>query len=480
MKSKQFAAALWADDWETILREGDGCVQGVVAFDEDEGVRLDLPFGEVLKDAGVLVFGGEGLPDGLEWLYGFSQDGYWIALSDAYSLGTGRSFPGGPRQTVGAAQMLFSKDKFDPRDAIIAVTLELSGLAEWLGKSPIKSGRRQVDGTARSFFVDVELDDDCDEALHDSEDVSISVCHGVTLSGSAELGVEIGHKCMIKICFKRARSLADAQAVAFRVADFFSFCFGFSAEISRMSLGFEGGAEATCLAPLVKGSAPSRIIAQRMVLPYWEVCGSLNSMLRVWLADEDDLRVPSSLLVSLLTKRWLLPADLKFIAAAQMLEALCRVGADLRSMGEEEFEVFRGAVMVALDGIEDRRISRMAKERIRPGNSKGQRRLLSEFVERHRVAAEYVFGDPKAFVGRHAYLRNGVTHRNGEADADAIDLVWHTEGVLLLAYCATGELLGLPAETMTRRLKDSGFKSAAVRKCRKMYSPKLSEADGPG
>ena len=477
MKSRQFAAALWADDWEMILHEGDRCVQGAVIFDEDEGVRLDLPFGEVLKDPGVLVFGGEGLPDSLEWLYGFSQDGYRIALSDAHSLGTSRSFPGDPHQTVGAAQMLFSKDEFDPCDSVTAVILEVNGLAEWLGKSPIKRGRRQGTGPAQSFSIEVELDDgNRVETLHDGEDVSVCIRHGVTLSGPAELGVEIGHLCSLDIGFKRAFPLADAQDVAFRVADFFSFCFGFNAEIAGMALRFEGGAKADCLMPLVKGRAPDRIFAQRMVLPHLEVEESLDSMLGAWLAD-GDLKTPSSLLTSLLTKRWLLPANLKFIAAAQMLESLCRAGVDLRSMGDEDFEAFRAAVMAALDGIEDRRIARMAKQRIRPGNAKGQRRPLSEFVGRHGAVADYLFGDPDAFVSQHVYLRNGITHRNGEPAVGVVGLVWHTEGVLLLAYCAVGELLGLPDEKMTGRLRDSGFKSTVVRECRKAYASKASGAD---
>ena len=284
---------------------------------------------------------------------------------------------------------------------------------------------------------------------------------------------------MLEIAFSRAVSFDDAQTNAFRVSDFFSFCFGFNAEIDRMSFSFEEGTKADCLTPLVKGRAPRKILAHRMVLPFGVIDSDLHAMMGAWLAEGEDLLAPSSLLISLLTKKWLLPADLKFVASTQMLEALCRVGADLRSMGEDDFVVFRDAVMAALDGIEDGRIARMAKERIRPGNGKGQRRLLAEFVEGHRAAAEYVFGDPEAFISRHVYLRNGVTHRSGEADTDVVDLVWHTEGVLLLAYCAIGELLGLPAVTMTQRLEDSGFKSHAVHECRKMYSRNASEPDAP-
>lgn len=479
MKSRAFASALWADSWEKVLRGADECVQGVASFNEDDGVRLDLPFGEILKDPGMFAFGGDGLPDSLPWLYGFSQDGYRIALSDAISLGTNRSIPGGPHQTVGAVQALFSKSDFDPCDDVKAVTLELNGLAEWLGESPIKRCVRQGGDNAKSLRVDVDLGDEGGETLFDGDGILVRVYHGVTLSGEPELGVEIGHRCMLEISFSRARSLDDSRSVAFRVADFFSFCFGFSAEVEKMTFGFEGGASADFPAPLVSGQVPDKIYAHRMVFPYREIDEKVDAMLGVWFGESGDLRAPSSLLTSLIARKWFLPADLKFIAAAQMLEALSRVGADLRSMDDAEFETYRKAVMAALNGIEDRRIACMAKERIRLGNGKGQRRLLSELVERHRMAAEYVFGDPDAFVRRHIHLRNGITHREGEPAADGAELVWHLEGVLLFAYCAVAEMLGLSPKTVTGRVKNSGYRSRVVDECRKMYAPKAEIPDVP-
>ena len=68
MESRSFPAALWSDSWGKVSRGGQECEQGIVSFDEEGSIRLDLPFGELFTDPGVTVHGGEALPNGLEWL----------------------------------------------------------------------------------------------------------------------------------------------------------------------------------------------------------------------------------------------------------------------------------------------------------------------------------------------------------------------------------------------------------------------------
>ena len=479
MESRSFSAALWSDSWDKVSRGGQECVQGIVSFDEEGSIRLDLPFGELFTDPGITVVGGEPLPGSREWLYGFSQDGRWIALGNARSLGSTRSCPGGTHQTVGASTILFSKERFNPSSGIARVSLELTGLSEWFGDSPIVKTVQLGDGRAKKILIDVELGDGShNKTLHDGEALAVRIYHNVATSGSPEAGFTVGHKCILEIAFKRAQSLADARAAVSRVADFFSFCFGFNADIEKMTLGFEEGARAECLVPFVRGKPPGRVYAYRMVFPYREIADEVDRMLGLWLAEGEAIKVPSALLVSLLHKSWLLPIDLMFVASAQMFEALCRVGADLESLSAEDFKAFKEAVMSALGAIKDKRIARMAKERIHPGNSKGQSRLIKEFVERHRAAADYVFGDSSAFARRHIYLRNALTHRDGEPDVEAADLVRHTEGVLLFAFCAVAEMLGLAPETVTRRIESSGYRNAAVHECRKLYSCKPAVHEG--
>lgn len=137
MKSKTFATALWTDSLEKACRGDDGCVQGVASFDEADGVKLNIPFGEILGDRWSVVIGGPELPYELDWLYGFSQDGYRLAMKHVVFGGTSRSYPGGPHQELRAEQLFYSKYEFDPTKMVTGATLEITGLAEWLGFSPL-------------------------------------------------------------------------------------------------------------------------------------------------------------------------------------------------------------------------------------------------------------------------------------------------------------------------------------------------------
>ena len=478
LKSKVFTAALWADCWDKVRREVDGCDQGTVIFDEDNGIELDIPFGEILKDRRVLILGGDDLPEELDWLYGFSQDGYWIALKDVTSSGTSRSFPGGVHQTLSATRLLYSKDEFDPTKKVTGAVLEIGGLAEWLGSSPVIM-ENYFDGGFRGFSLKADLNNVENELLFEDNAYKIAVAHGVNTSGSPEAGYEVGHRCFLQIDFKKPKTLGDAELVALHATEFFSFCFGFYAELVDMEFKFENGAKAHCLMGLVKGKVPSRMDASHMVLPYRKIRNDISHVCGAWMDGGRELRTSVSLLVSLMTKDWFLPFDLKFIAAAQMLESLSRVGVSLESMTDEDYAACKKELDTAIDGIEDRHIAKMLKQRVRLGNNKGQRRLLDEFVARHREVACFFFGAPDDFIRSHVDLRNGITHREGTPPSSVENLYWHTEAVLLFAYCAVGEVLGLTAETMKRCIEDSSYRNMSVWKCRKMYPVRVDEPNAP-
>ncbi len=477
MKSRVFAAALWADSWDKVFCGGDACVQGVASFDGEKGIEVDLPFGELLADAGTIVIGGDSLPDKLDWLYGFSQEGYRFALSGVVSAGTAKSYPGGTHQTLRATRLLYSKSDFDPAERVSKVVLEIRGLAEWLGISPVRwIGHSAKAGS--SFSVEVDLDGVGDQVLFENDGLKLTVSHAVNSSGSPESGYKVDHRCLLAIDFIEAKPMTDAEDMAFWIADFFSFCFGFHAEIEEMQIKFVDDTSAYFLVPLVEGRVPKTIVAPRMVLPYCKLSDWLNGILSTWIKVESDLHSPASLLTTLMTKSWVLPLDLKFIAAAQMLEALSRVGTDLRSLSDEDYKLCKSALAAALDGIGDCHIRNNLKNRLNLGDRKGQNRLLTELVDRHAEAAGLLFGDSRIFVERHADLRNGITHRNGGVTVSNEDLYWHTEGVLIFAYCVVGEILGMPAGEMERRIEASAFRCNSVSECRRMY-PKKKEVEVP-
>lgn len=477
MNGRTFATALWADSWEKTLHAEDACVQGDVSFDEGKGVVLDIPFGEILAGRNAIVLGGSKLPDRLDWLYGFSQEGHRLALSEAVAEATPMSIPGTSRQVVRGSRLFYSKDDFDPTEAVTKVILEIKGFAEWLGISPIRTGFSVGEKTP-FFSLEADLGRVGNQVLLEEGGLKIAVSHEIITNGSSELGYSVGHRCYLEIELEQPKELSDVEGLAYQVADFFSFCFGFHGEVVEALFRFGDASPACCLVPLVKGSSPKTIHAHRMVLPYREIRDDLSLLLAAWIEEGSDLCSPASLLTTLMTKNWVLPVDLKFIAAAQLLEALSRVGADLESMSGEDYEVCKHALKKALASIEDRHIAGLLSERVRVGNIKGQNRLLNELVKRHCSAARFVFGDPTAFIERHIRLRNGITHREGGLVTANEDLYWHTEAVLIFSYCVVGELLGVSDGKIERRMKESFYRYGSIQKCRELYPKKADESAG--
>lgn len=94
MEDKHFKTALWGFSWKEVLEESSTCEQGIAKL-EDNRVTLDIPFGQLLTDNSFYSLrSGTVNPEEAEYLYGFTQDGWYLALANARSAGTGESSPG--------------------------------------------------------------------------------------------------------------------------------------------------------------------------------------------------------------------------------------------------------------------------------------------------------------------------------------------------------------------------------------------------
>lgn len=466
MKDTAFPVALWSSTWDGILNDIKNCEQGEVSYTKNNGIELDVPFGQLLGNSDELVIGKEQYPNRLTWLYGFSQTGQWLALNEVVEGVTQSSAPGGVHQRLHCSRLLCGRDRFEPSSPVRYIELTIEGLSEWLGKSPISQQRRYEGNRLRNFTINVNLDKEGNVTLLDDNQRRISIFHRVTQKNGTTISIE--HRCTIQAEFKRPVSLESAEDVALRLADFFSFCFGFHAEPSKITVKFTEDTSAELVIPCVKGKVPTFIDGNRMPFPYQRIETDIDTMLSRWL-DDDSLVGPSSLLVSTIFKEWQVPVDLRFIAAAQLLEALSRVNADLESMSSEEFEAYKSTVMKALDSIEDDEVRKKARSRINLRNEKGQSRLMRELLNRHEQISNYMFRDIRAYTDKHIELRNDITHRNEKTAFESKGLFWHTEGTLLLAYGIVAELLGLEPATVIDGIRESAFKWRVPEWTRSVY-----------
>lgn len=128
-----FTQGVWGKSWEEA--RGDNAVQGTANLG-DEGVVLDIPCGKLLGSPSVVINGEKEL-SAAEYLYGFSQDGYALALGNAAYSGGETRYPGMVHQVIRADYLMAAKGcrEFDPSNVIKRADIEVRNLADWYGKS---------------------------------------------------------------------------------------------------------------------------------------------------------------------------------------------------------------------------------------------------------------------------------------------------------------------------------------------------------
>lgn len=486
MEDRTFSTAVWAESWEDIHNNAPSCEQGVASFSKDDGAILEIPFGELLSSSAAFLEGEDKLPKSEGCLYGFTREGARLVLENARLVGMQQSLPGGVTQRIRGSHILVGKCDIDPGEKVAEVELSIKGLREWLGRSPITieiaEGEAMDSGEAFSVVVGREGAEPCGGVLRDASDCRVLLENAAGLRGNPMVGVTVEHRCTAHISLKAPLDIDGARGVALAVAKALSLCFGFDAEIGKLVMVSEGtGKRFEHIAPYAPGLAPKQPQRHSMPLPCSRIPESeLDSLLSSFLDKESPIGDSVSLLSSLMFKKWVLPEDLRFIAASQLFEALSKVGVDQRSICDDEvFEKYKEAAKKALESIGDKAITQWFMSRL-PGNKKGQTRLQSELLARHEDIVRGFLGmDPSVFVDRHTALRNRLVHRQESTSrVDYGELHRHTEVLLLLCYCIGFELAGVSAKTVVEGVSESGFRSYARDWAREMYGLEKAPEDG--
>lgn len=480
MDSRSFPAALWGQSWDSIVNEEGSCQQGLVAFDKDYGISLEIPFGQILESPGVLVHGREKLPDRLDWLYGFAQDGTWLALADVIHSSSTSTTPGGPKQSLRAHKLFFSNGRFNPSAKVACVRIGINGLGEWIGSFPMLEKMEHSDGgKLLSWGCDVDLRPETQNInLFENDMRSVKLVTAFSSRYGLETGAVFDLRRFVVVDFKMAVAVGDAEELIFQLIDFFSFCFGLHAEIASIDYSLEEtGTKVGCLMPLVNGSSKQRPRNPNMPFPYSRIKDDIGRLLGNWLDFPGDLRESVSLTSSLMFKEWKLPLDLKFIAASQLLELLSKHDTDLRALSVADYKRRCDGIKEAVKGVVDDASYEWLCHRL-DGNSKGQKKLLQELCEKHACVVSAIVADAGEFIKLHIAARNRHTHLSGNKSSavTAKQLYLHTEIVLLLCYCFILECAGLKPERILECIECSNFKRMQKYQAGELYGAKSMKA----
>ncbi len=471
MDCTDYKTALWGFSWEDIY-EGNDCIEQGVANLTEDGITLEIPFGELLGSRGVVVVGAPAKPSDVDYLYGFSQSGDHLVLKNASLAGMSTSYPGGSSQMINAQHLFAARSQFDPNANVELLYLTLEGLSEWVREMPFVTEWGTNPSEFHAIKYDYENKDAYNRTLLDDSDRTIELFHVFSVSSLSADGVGIKHNCQLKVSFKNVTSFESAMKTASRLSQFLSYCLGYYAEIKELRFMFSGSESLVkCHSRFLRGPKPSCKAKQRIPIHLNDIEDVIEGALSHWLDMERGASEACSITTSLLTQGWNLPIDLRFIAAAQALEALSKTGTNISAMPAEEHERLRDIVKSSVTDTEARKwiSGRM------PGNAKGQKTLLKELFSRNQELLNWLLEDEAQFLAQHIAARNYYTHRHndsatGNAPLEGEGLFWHTEIVLLINYGIIGSMLGLNANRFTICLKKSAYKESVVRKAREVYA----------
>lgn len=308
------------------------------------------------------------------------------------------------------------------------------------------------------------------QVLFDNDNMILEVVHQIETTGTGCAGYSIRHDCILVAKLKRYLVLDDAICLTNTIAKFFTFCFGFMAEIQEFKPHFEGyDSPVFCHGSFLKGS-PS-IASNLPDIPFKlnVIENSIEEYISHWLHPDNNLRSARDMVVSLMAYPWEMPIDLRFVAASQALEALTRVDNDSLAVPADDYSRY---VETIKKSITDQEALAWITHRM-PGSSKGQTRMLSDFLKTHSEIAEWLIGDTNTFIRRHIDLRNSYTHRSSSAnnsDTAHYEMLYrHTECVLMLCYGIIWQELGMSPEALIKQIEESGFRNYQLYEIRELY-----------
>lgn len=426
--------AFWSKEWSNA-NESVGH-RGCIRFTGDD-VQLAMPF---YQTTGLLTQ--VKTKEGYEYLaspflYGRAEDGRYIVVVGASST---RS----PWWIRGSA-LLIAESAFEPVRPVESVRIKMIGLDQWLKTDDAENVKAQQDERT-TLFMDglVRI---TSESAEETEQPEHSIA-SIVIEPKGEMG------------------FCDVIDVASRLSSFVGFCCGFDAKITNMTINFmDNPTSVQCYVPFVTGREPRDYQLDFIPLTRERLDGYVEAGVRAWLTSEGELVTPRAMLGALVSERWSLPLDLRFLTAAQVLEVLAKESlasteVDVESSSEDNYEEMQKKTLNAIPNKALRTWANdhLKKKHARTGPNQEQR--LRRLLERYeRTVKELGISDVGAFITHHVDSRNYYTHRTKPGDGTLYGsaLNRHYEVVLLLCQYVMADLSGIPEGVVARSYQESGY-----------------------
>jgi hypothetical protein len=194
-----------------------------------------------------------------------------------------------------------------------------------------------------------------------------------------------------------------------------------------------------------------------MLLSMQQLPQRIEEILDRWLQFKGDEYRAISLLVGInkdIKNNYAIPIDLRFLAAAQALEAISRVDAKEKELEEDEFN---RRLSVIMESVDDKKVREWAGRKLKYANSRHASDLMTDLIKYIGEYARTLAPDLQRFLNDIRNNRNFYTHRDDRRVKQVLEgneLHVLTQGIVCLLKAAVLRRLGFSQEETHNLMND--------------------------
>lgn len=441
------SAGLW---W--LPEAPDTRIVGLVKYSDGEGFRLQIPFG-FLGEMSHFV-GRVNESEQAPIVHGLLRNGKTVTLVDAVMTNMNMSFPGAGSEEHKALRGFIGGVACTANPRVDRVRLSYSHLRDWVVWHPSDSAHPvKNDQLGGSVDYHYETPDDIELAAGDGWRMLLT--HTAKLAFPSVRGFHLEHDCALTLEMKEPLGF-DEMSTRFLspIWLFLSFCLDRTINETDVKVRLAGEEQWLDVgkAQAVSPSSDEVIMEPFMLLPMPRLGDRASQVLTRWMDLEGDERRAISLLVGLTGERSV-PSDLKFLAAAQALEAMSRADANEHELDGDEF---RRRVGVILESVTDKKVRAWADRKLKHANQRPSADLLRDLASAVGEYVDTLAPDRERFFEDIRNNRNFYTHRDDsrvERVLEGAELYVLTQGILCFLKAAVLRKLDFSPED-TKSLMD--------------------------
>lgn len=422
------SAGLWS-----LPDRMDTNIVGLLRYSFRDGFHLEIPFGTLTEMNHYFDCSCSTIPI----LYGTLRNGKKVTLIDTILMHRDTTIPGSSNELYRAQRGFIGEVVTESNPNVDQVIIEYPFLRDWavLNMSSVTKDDNHNKYTANIFGYYKQIDSE----LTAGDGWKLLLSHIVRCSSPSVKGFEVIQDCKLKLQFDEPKIFYDIKTKFLNpLAQFLSFCInrriGISNLIVRLAANQQYLDVGSC--DFISSEQTKSISNHHMLLSMPQLENHLRDMLARWLKIDGDERRAISLLIGLSDEESI-PLDLKFLTAAQALEAISRVDANELELDTDEFH---RRFSIVSSSVLEKKVCEWVKRKLQHCNQRSVTELLNDLFNNIGDYPKLVAPNLALLLENYRDNRNYYTHRDDRRAKSLLnpeELFILTQGLTLFLKAAT-------------------------------------------